>query len=410
MTYKYLKSSDIKNKTVLLRVDFNEELDDNGKIVDDFRIKTILPTLALLKKQNAKIVILSHAGRPEGKFDAKLSLKPMAERLASLLKVKFVETEDRAVSYPIEHIVFISGDINNPSVRQAVADSQPKDIVVLENLRFYAEEEKNEASFAKILASLGDVFVNDAFAVAHRTGASIVGITKEIPSFAGPLLEKEIKNLDYILSKAKKPFVLMMGGIKISDKAKTLERLGEKADHILVGGGLANIFFAANGLEIGMSIVEKDSEKLAWKLLKNFKDKIVLPKDVAVFDTNNPQEKAIVKEIYNIRKSEKICDIGPKAILEYAKILKTAKTICWNGPVGYFEKKPFRAGTMSLARIVGAVSKGKAFGVAGGGETVAAIRQAHQFENIDHVSTGGGAMLEYLAGDKLPGLKALEKK
>ncbi len=201
----------------------------------------------------------------------------------------------------------------------------------------------------------------------------------------------------------------MMGGIKISDKAKTLEVLGRKADYILLGGGLANVFFAAEGLEIGESVIEKESQQLAWQLLQNFKDKLVLPKDVAVFDTGNPKETAIVKNRYEIKPTEKICDIGPKTILEYSKILKSAKTICWNGPLGYFEKKPFRTGTMALAKIVGSVSSGKAFGVAGGGETVAAIRQAHQFEYIDHVSTGGGAMLKYLSGAKLPGLEALKR-
>lgn len=409
MAYNYLKSGDIKNKTVLLRVDFNEEVDERGNLLDDFRIQSIIPTIKFLHKNNAKVVILSHVGRPNGIWVESESLKPMAERLAEILKAKFVETENQSVTYPIEHVVFVSGNIKLPKVQQAVKDMSAKDITVLENLRFYPEEDDNSKEFAKTLASLGDVYIDDAFAVAHRKAASIVAITKEMPSFVGPLLEKEIKNLDYIMTKSKKPFVLMMGGIKISDKAKILETLGKKADRILLGGGLANIFFAAEGLEIGESVIEKESKKLAWQLLQNFKDKLVLPKDVAVFDTSNPKETAIVKNRYEIKPTEKICDIGPKAILEYSAILKSAKTICWNGPLGYFEKKPFRTGTMALAKIVGSVSKGKAFGVAGGGETVAAIRQAHQLEFIDHVSTGGGAMLEYLSGATLPGLKALEK-
>lgn len=410
MAYKYLKSEDVKNKTVLLRVDLNEEVDEHGKLMDDFRLQAILPTIKFLREQNAKVVILSHCGRPEGKWNvAKFTLKPMAKRLGQLLDVKFVETENKAVDYPIEHIVFLYGDITKPEVQQAVKDSSNKDIVILENLRFYPGEESDDENFAKTLASLGDVFVEDAFAVTHRSGASIVGITKQLPSFAGPLLEREIKNLDYIIKKVKKPFILMMGGIKISDKAKLLEKLGAQADYILVGGGLANVFMSAQGLEIGESVVEGQSQQLAWQILNNFKDKLVLPKDVAVFDTNNPKETAIIKSRFDIKPSEKVCDIGPQAILEYAKILKTAQTICWNGPLGYFEKKPFRTGTMALAKVVGAVSKGKAFGVAGGGETVAAIRQAHQFEYIDHVSTGGGAMLEYLSENSMPGLKALEK-
>lgn len=409
MAYRYLKPADIEHKTVLLRVDFNEELDEHGKLLDNFRIQSMLPTIEFLRKHHAKIVIMSHCGRPEGKWFSELSLKPMGECLADFLGAKFVETEKEALSYPIDHVIFVKGNIEQEEVRDAVKKAQPKDIVVLENLRFYPGEETNSSQFAQTLASLGEVYINDAFAVSHRKAASIVAITKFLPSFAGPLLEKEIKNLNYVLEKSKKPFVLLMGGIKISDKAKTLEKLGAQADFILVGGGLANVFFSAQGLEVGESVVETESQKVAWTIMKNFKDKLVLPKDVAVFDTNNPKETAIVKDRYDIRHTEKICDIGPKTILEYAKILKTAKTICWNGPLGYFEKKPFRTGTMALAKIVGAVSKGKSFGVAGGGETVAAIRQAHQFEYIDHVSTGGGAMLEFLAGDKLPGIEALKE-
>lgn len=410
MAYKYLKPADIQDKTVLLRVDLNEELDSiSGKLIDDFRIRSIVPTIKYLRKHNAKVVVLSHAGRPEGKWNLDMSLHPMAQRLAELLDVKFVETENQTVNYPLEHLVFINGDLKKEAVKKAIKETQSKDIIVLENLRFYPGEDDNSLEFAKLLASLGDVYVNDAFAVTHRKVASIVAITKLLPSFAGPLLEKEIKNLDYIATKAKAPFVLLMGGIKISEKEKTLQRLGKRADKILLGGGLANIFLSAQGYNIGESVIEKESLQLAWQLLKNFKDKLVLPRDVAVFDTSNPKETAIVKNAYNIKATEKICDIGPKAILDYAKILKDAKTICWNGPLGYFEKKPFRTGTMALAKVIGGLSTRTAFGAAGGGETVAAIRQAHQLENFDHVSTGGGAMLEYLADNELPGLKALEK-
>ncbi len=410
MQYNYLSIGDIKNQTVLLRVDLNEEIDENGKLMDDFRIQAIVPTIQFLRKHNAKVIVMAHAGRPEGKWNDSMSLRPMAKRLAELLKTKFVETDGKNPDYPIPHLIFMTGKIDKAATQKAVKEIDPKDVVMLENLRFYPGEDDNSPAFAKILASMGEVYVDDAFAVTHRAAASIVAITKFLPSFVGPSLEKEIKNLDYVANKSKKPFVLMMGGIKISDKAKTLEKLGKRADYILVGGGLANIFFAAEGLCIGESVIEKESLKLAWSLQKNFKDKLILPKDVAVFNTTNPKETAIVRNRYDIKPTEKICDIGPKTILEYAKILKTAKTICWNGPVGYFEKKPFRAGTMALARVIGAVGKRKAFTAAGGGETVAAIRQAHQLENVDHVSTGGGAMLEYLSGSVLPGLKALQKK
>lgn len=409
MAYNYLKPEDIKGKTVLLRVDLNEEVDENGRLLDNFRVVSIVSTIKFLRDNDAKVIVLSHAGRPEGQWNENMSLRPMAQSLSELLHVKFVETVDEELSYPIEHLIFVKGDIQKPEVQAAVKKMQAKDVIMLENLRFYPGEDCNDEQFAETLSGLGEVYVDDAFAVTHRTAASVVAITKFLPSFVGPSLEKEIKNLDYVATRGQKPFVLMMGGIKISDKAKLLDRLGKKADHILVGGGLANVFMAAEGLEIGESVVEKESQQLAWGIMKNFKDKLVMPQDFAVFDTSNPKETAIVKDKYDISKTEKICDIGPKTILAYAKILKTAKTICWNGPVGYFEKKPFRTGTMALARVVGSVSSGKAFGVAGGGETVAAIRQAHQFEYIDHVSTGGGAMLEYLTGNKLPGIEALRK-
>ena len=228
--------------------------------------------------------------------------------------------------------MFVRGDITKPEVQSAVKAMQAKDIVMLENLRFYPGEEANDEKFAKTLASLGDVYVDDAFAVAHHPAASNVAITKCMPSFVGPSLEKEIKNLDYITTKSQSPFVLMMGGLKISDKEKVLEKLGAKADYILVGGGLANVFMAAEGLEIGESVVEGESKQLAWSIMKNFKDKLILPKDVAVFDTSNPKETATIRDRYDIRPTEKVCDIGPKAILEYANILTAAKTICWNGP------------------------------------------------------------------------------
>jgi phosphoglycerate kinase len=409
MTYNYARANNVKNKTVLLRVDMNEELDAEGKIVDDFRIRAIIPTIAWLRSQGAKVIVASHAGRPGGKKDIKLSLEPMSKRLADLLKIKFVKTDRAMPDYPLNHLVFFSGDISQGASLETIKAATKKDIVVLENLRFYKGEEENDVSFAKQLARLADVFVNDAFAVSHRKAASVVAVTKYLPSYVGPLLEKEIKNLDYVINKAKQPFVLIMGGIKISDKAKTLERLGRKADAILVGGGIANLFFASEGLEIGKSRVELESKKLAWKIATNFKRKLILPKDVVVSDAKMNPSATKVKSSYDIKPSEVIYDIGPKAILEYSEIIKGAKTICWNGPLGFFEKKPFHTGTFSLSRVIGGVGKNKAFVVVGGGETVAALRLAKQEEYVDHVSTGGGAMLEYLAGDILPGLKVLQK-
>lgn len=409
MAYNFARSGNVKNKTVFLRVDVNEEVDSQGKLVDDFRIRAIIPTIEWLREQGAKVVIGSHAGRPEGKKVVKLSLEPMAEKIAELLKIKFVKTDHALPDYPLNHLIFFNGDLTRPEAQQVIAQVPKKDITVLENLRFYSGEEENTPEFAKSLAGLADVYINDAFAVSHRKAASIVAITKFLPSFVGPLLEKEIKNLDYVMNKAKSPFVLMMGGIKISDKAKTLERLGRKADVVLTGGGIANLFFASDGLEIGKSKVEIDSKKLAWKIAANLKKKLVLPKDVVVANTSLSKDSIKVKANYEIRPNEVVYDIGPKTILEYSKILKTAKTICWNGPMGFFEQKPFHTGTFSLARVLAGRAGGKTFVVVGGGETVAAVRGAHQEEYVNHLSTGGGAMLEYLSGETLPGLKVLEK-
>jgi len=262
--------------------------------------------------------------------------------------------------------------------------------------------------FAKKLASLAEVYVNDAFGVDHRKAASLVAITKYLPGYCGLLLEKEIKSLDTVLKQSKKPFVLLMGGIKISDKVQTLENLGKKADKILLSGGLANLFFLTKGFEIGKSKVESDARKIAWTLEKNFKAKIVLPLDVVVADEKMDRDSIRVTEPHMIKPEEKILDVGPKTILAYAKELKAAKMIVWNGPLGYFEKKPFHTATIALARVIGGVASRKAFVLAGGGETVDALRLAHQLEHIDHVSTGGGAMLEYLAGKKLPGIEAIK--
>lgn len=409
MSYHYARENSVKNKTVLLRVDINEPLDDRGRLLDDFRIKAIIPSIKQLQSYGAKVIVCAHLGRPEGKKVKSLSLAPMAERIAEFLNYKFVSTSKLAPDYPVKHLVFHTGDITKKEVRKAINKIAQKDLVVIENLRFYSGEEKDGAMFSKQLADLADVYINDAFAVSHRAAASIVGITKHLPSFAGPVLEQEIKHLDYLMQKAKKPFVLMMGGIKISDKAKTLENLGKKADKILIGGGIANLLLQSDGFEIGQSKVEDENMVLARKLRRNFKDKIILPKDVVVADKAMNKSSIKVVSIYDIKPKDYILDIGPKTILEFARTLKLAKTVAWNGPLGYFEQKPFRTGTFSLAKILGGVGRGKAFVVVGGGETVTAIRQSHQHNYIDHLSTGGGAMLEYLAGNKLPGLQVLKK-
>ncbi len=406
---KYLRTSNLKNKTVLLRVDVNVPIDEKTHgVADCFRIDQIVPTIKLLMENGNKVILCGHLGRPEGKKDEKFTLKPVAEFLANRLFLKFAETKDKVAKYEVPHLVFFTGNIAEEKVQKQIEKVEAKNLVFLENLRFYKGEEENDPVFAKKLSALADVYVNDAFGVDHRAAASTVGVTKYLDSYCGLLLEQEIKSLDTVLHKSQKPFVLMMGGIKISDKVETIQNLAKKADKILLGGGISNLFFLSKGYEIGLSKVEKTAEKTAWHLEKNYKDKIFLPLDVVVADEKMDKYSIRVCAPHEIGKKEMVLDIGPKTILAFAQQLKAAKTIVWNGPLGHFEIKPFDTGTMSLARVVGGVSTRSAYGLVGGGETVDAVRLSHQFEHIDHVSTGGGAMLEYLAGKELPGIEALK--
>lgn len=412
MSIKILNDNtkNLKDKRVLLRLDLNEQVDSKGKLLDNFRVRAVLPTILNLRASGAKIIIVAHLGRPDGKSNARLSLEPVAKCLAEFLKYKFAKASDKLPAYDVNHLILFSGDIREKSVRDQLQDLSNKNIIVLENIRFYPEEEKNSKVFAKNLSELADVFVNDAFGVAHRADSSTVGIVDYLPSYAGPLLAKEIKSLDYLLSpKVKKPFVLVMGGIKISDKAKTLMNLGKRADKILVGGGLANLFLYAQGYDVGDQHVDAASTRYAKQLLLNFKSKLVLPTDVTVYSpAKRTGSKVVAKRLADITKTDKIYDIGPETILQFSQLLKKAGTICWNGPLGYFEEKPYRAGTLAVAKVIGGLGRRKAYALAGGGETVAAIRQSAQMEHFDHVSTGGGAMLEYLAGTPLPAIEALK--
>ncbi len=408
MAINYLKTAKFKNKTVVLRVDVNEPIKD-GKLDDDFRIQQVIPTVQELLNRGCKIVICGHLGRPAGKFDKAFSMRPIAERFAELMGRKFIETSHALTKYPINHVIFFTGNISELKARQQIETISQKDIVFLENLRFYRGEEENSAYFAKQLAELGEVYVNDAFAVSHHKAASISAITKYLPSYAGFVIEKEVRSLNFVLQKPKHPFVLMMGGMKISEKEQTLQYVGERADSILLAGGLANLMFLAHGFEIGLSPIEVKGKKSAWQILKNFKDRIFLPVDLVVANKNMDKKSIRVTPATGVRKNEIIYDIGPKTILEFSKKIKVAKTLVWNGPLGKFEHRPFDTSTMALARVVGGVSKGKCYAAVGGGETVDAIRLAGQADYIDHLSTGGGAMLEFLAGKKLPGIQALEK-
>jgi phosphoglycerate kinase len=379
---------------------------ENGKVIDDFRIQQSLPSILELIKNKNKLIICAHLGRPGGKHNKNFSLRPVAQHLAELLNLKFVETEYKLPDYKIPHLIFYTGKITEDKHQKQINSIPEKDVVFLENLRFYEGEENNSSVFAKKLSALAEVYVNDAFGVDHRAAASVVGITKYINSYGGFLLEREIKFLDGLLRHPKAPFVVMTGGIKLSEKVGALENLGKKADTILVAGGVANLIFKTKGFEIGLSRVEESMEKTAMQIAKNYKTKLILPLDVVVADKDFKNIRCCLP--YEVKKHEQILDSGPKTIFEFAKYIKGAKTIVWSGPLGLFEKKPFHHATFALARLIGGRGKGKAFVVAGGGDTVDAIRQAHQFEHIDHVSTGGGAMLDYLAGLKLPGIEALK--
>ncbi|MBI3232276.1 MAG: phosphoglycerate kinase [Candidatus Doudnabacteria bacterium] len=407
MAIKYLKSSSIKNNMVILRPDLNCPIED-GKVSDDFRIQESLPTIRLLIKNRNKLIICGHEGRPKGQWKEEMSFRPVAKHLANMLGLKFIETSGKIPDYGINHLIFYTGDLREKGHLEQIKSVPEKDVVFLENMRFYPEEENNDAGFAKSLASLAEVFVLDGFGVAHHPAVSVTGLAKHLASYAGFLLEKEIKFLDAVLKHAKKPFVVMTGGIKLSEKVGALENLGNKADKILVGGGVASLMFKTKGYEVGFSRIEEAESKIAWQIMQNFKDKLVFPLDVVVANKSMDKESIRVCLPHEVSPAEQILDAGPKTILEFSKHIKAAKTIVWSGPLGLYEKRPFHHATFALARLIGGRGKGRAFVVAGGGDTVDAIRQTHQFEHIDHVSTGGGAMLEYLAGRKLPGIEALK--
>jgi phosphoglycerate kinase len=383
----------IKNlvgKKVLLRTDFNVPI-EKSKIKDDYKIITSLPTIRYLLRHKCKIIIISHLGEPNKNKKQKIknkkySIKPLVLRLSQLLgkKIKFVD------------------DCFGEKVALAVNKLKFGEILLLENLRFYPEEENNDKKFAKKLAKLADIYINDAFAVCHRNHASVSAIKKYLPSFAGLLIASEVYNLNKIL-KPVQPLISIIGGVKIESKAALINKLIKKSYRVLIGGALANNFIAAHDFNIGKSLANETSIKLAGKL-KN--EKIILPIDVVIAKKFTSKE-AIVKNVNQVTKSDIILDIGPRTIKLYAKYIKIASTLIWNGPMGYFENEHFKHGTLAIARLIASRSTGSAFGVVGGGETVEALKMTKMIDYIDWVSTGGGAMLTYLAGEKMPGLKGI---
>ncbi|MBI4708404.1 MAG: phosphoglycerate kinase [Candidatus Omnitrophica bacterium] len=388
-----LKDIDLKNKVVLCRADFNVPQDAGLKITDDTRIRATLPTIRYILENGAKkLVLVSHLGRPDGKVVEKYSLKPVALRLSELLgePVKFVN------------------ECVGESVKKEI-DLSKERVVLLENLRFHAEEEANDANFAKQLASLADIFVNDAFGTAHRAHASTEGVTHYLKSAAGFLLGKEIQYLGSALQNPLRPFVVILGGAKVSDKIGVIDNLLPKADAIIIGGGMAYTFLKAQGKNIGNSKLEKDKLDLAKSILEKseqLKKEIILPVDNVVVD-NIAQDAKIEIVADNIPDGKIAVDIGPKTIALFEAELKSAKTIVWNGPLGIFEMDPFSKGTKEVAMFIAGL---ECTSIIGGGDTAAAVTKFEVEDKMSHVSTGGGASLEYLEGKNLPGVAALTEK
>ncbi len=389
MNKKTVRDIDVRNKRVLTRVDFNVPIKD-GKVTDDTRIVASLPTIRYLVEQGAKVILMSHLGRPKGR-EEKSSLRPVAARLEQLLG----------------RPVMFAPDTIGPEVKQIVDQMKPGDVVLLENVRFYPEEEKNDPEFAKKLASLGDVYVNDAFGSAHRAHASTEGVAKYLPAVSGFLMEKELNYLGQALANPAHPFVAILGGAKVSDKIKVIENLLPKVDSLLIGGGMANTFLAGKGLNVGESLVENDKLDVAKDLLQKGGSKIVLPVDVVVADKFDPNAQTKIVPVDQVPASWRILDVGPKTVQDFEKILSAAKTVVWNGPLGVFEMPPFAKGTIEIAKRL---ANSNATTIIGGGDSAAAVEQAGVADKMTHISTGGGASLEFLEGRTLPGVAALQDK
>lgn len=420
-----LKSiKEVKNlagKRVILRVDFNaplKEIKEKGKakiiVTESTKIKETLPTLEFLVKHKAKVILLSHLGRPEGKIVASMRLLPVAQRLVELLgyKDKVGLKPYKAIKISPKLNFIYATELMGKKVEQLINKMKGGDIVLLENTRFYPQELKGDPEFIRQLAGYGDLYVNNAFAASHREEGTIVEITKHLPSYAGFLLEKEINALSKLLENPKKPYVALIGGIKISTKITLIENLFSKVDNICLGGGIANTFFKAMGYGVGDSAIESSETDLALKLLAMGRSKLILPIDLVVGDKKGKNIRIVeVKDKPSVicKKSEGIYDMGPQTIGKYALLIKRAQTIVWNGPFGYFEVDAYRHGSIALGRVIASRSRGRAFGVVGGGETISCLEQTGMAEYVDHISTGGGAMLTFLEGKGLPGITPLLK-
>ena len=389
-----IKDVNVAGKKVLVRVDFNVPLNDKQEITDETRILAALPTIQYLLENKAKVILCSHLGRPKGEFKPEFSLKPVAARLNSLLAAK----------------VTLAEDVIGESAEKLVAEMKDGEVVMLENVRFHKEETKNDPEFAKKLAGYADLFVNDAFGAVHRAHASTAGVADYIPAVCGFLIEKELRIMGNALENPDRPFVAILGGAKISDKIKVIENLFEKADSLIIGGGMANTFLAAQGFNMGKSLVDQENIETAAALLATAKKKgikILLPSDAVVAKEFSADAAAEIKPIENIPEDSMMLDIGAATCMVFASEVQYAKTGIWNGPLGVAEIPQFAQGTKAVAE---AMAKVDAVTIIGGGDSAAAVKKLGYADKMTHISTGGGASLEYLEGKVLPGIAALNDK
>ncbi len=385
---KTIRDIDVKGKRVLVRVDFNVPVSE-GTVLDDTRIQAALPTVRYLLDREATVILCSHLGRPKGKVVDELRMDPVARRLAELLGRPVLKLDDCI----------------GPEVEAAVQAAKPGDLILLENTRFHPEETENDPAFAAKLAGLADLYVNDAFGTAHRAHASSEGVAHYLPAVAGLLMERELTFLGSALASPERPYVAIMGGAKVSDKIGVIENLLSKVDALLIGGGMANTFLLADGYDVAESLVEEGSLDIARDLMERAGDKLVLPVDVTVADRFDADAFSQVVAVSGVPPHWRILDIGPRTLELFQERLAGAKTIVWNGPMGVFEFPKFAVGTEAVARMLAA--QPDATTIIGGGESVAAVKQAGLDGKMSHISTGGGASLEFLEGKTLPGVAAL---
>ena len=394
MDFKSIDQLNIQGKKILLRVDFNVPLDEKGNITDDARIRAALPTIQHALAQNARILLASHLGRPKGKPEAKYSLAPVARKLGELLRKE----------------VKLAPDCIGPEVEKMASAMKPGDVLLLENLRFHKEEEKNDPNFAKSLASLAEIYVNDAFAVSHRAHASVEAVTKFFKEpAAGFLMKEELHYLNRVMESPARPLVAVIGGAKVSGKLEVLKNLSLRVDKLIIGGGMAFTFLKSLGMNVGKSLVEDELLKTAQEVLDaaNKKGvKVFLPVDCVVADKMDPSARIQIVPVEKIPPDWMGLDIGPATIIRFADALKDVKTILWNGPMGVFEMQPFSRGTMEMVR---SIVKSGAVSIVGGGDTDTAVHKSGQAQKISYISTAGGAFLELLEGKTLPGVEALKK-